>query len=60
MVATTWAHLRLSLTCGHAGCCGSSLQRHSRAHAHLAAHPVIRSTEPGEDPGWSYADELLG
>jgi len=55
---STWVHLRLCLTCGYVGCCDSSPNQHARAHAHLAAHPVIQSIQPGEDWRWCYADEV--
>jgi uncharacterized UBP type Zn finger protein len=47
-----WLHLRMCMTCGKIGCCDSSPNRHARAHAGEADHPVVRSAEPGED--WSY------
>jgi hypothetical protein len=59
MLGTTWVHLRLCMTCGHVGCCDSSPQRHARAHAHLAAHPIVKSIEPGEDWRWCYVDEIF-
>ena len=52
-----WVHLRLCLSCGHVGCCDSSKNRHARAHAAAAKHPIIRSFEPGEDWMWCYVDE---
>lgn len=53
-----WVHLRICMTCGHVGCCDSSLNRHATAHWHATEHPVIRSFERGEDWWWCYADEL--
>jgi uncharacterized UBP type Zn finger protein len=53
-----WVHLRLCLTCGHVGCCDSSLGRHATRHFHQTRHPVIASFEPGERWTWCYADEL--
>jgi uncharacterized UBP type Zn finger protein len=47
-----WVHLRMCMTCGKIGCCDSSPNRHARAHAGAAGHPIIRSAESGED--WSY------
>jgi uncharacterized UBP type Zn finger protein len=47
-----WLHLRMCMTCGKIGCCDSSPNRHARAHAGEADHPVVRSAESGED--WSY------
>jgi hypothetical protein len=56
-VGSPWVHLRLCLTCGHAGCCDSSPLRHARAHAFSAGHPVVASLEPGEDWRWCYVHE---
>jgi CPA1 family monovalent cation:H+ antiporter len=57
---TRWVHLRLCLSCGHVGCCDSSVMKHATAHFHEAEHPVMRSIEPGEAWRWCYVDELLG
>ena len=56
----TWVHLRLCLTCGHVGCCDSSVGRHATGHFNECAHPVIRSFEPGEAWRWCYRDQMLG
>jgi uncharacterized UBP type Zn finger protein len=53
-----WLHLRICLECGHVGCCDDSPNRHARAHAGGAEHPIIRSIEPGEDWVWCFADEV--
>ncbi|MGA9347067.1 MAG: Na+/H+ antiporter [Nocardioidaceae bacterium] len=55
-----WVHLRLCLTCGHVGCCNSSVGRHADAHFVETDHPVMRSFEPGEGWRWCFVDELLG
>ena len=55
---TRWVHLRECLDCGHVGCCDSSPRRHATAHFTRTAHPVITSTEPGEDWRFCYVDEL--
>jgi monovalent cation/hydrogen antiporter len=57
---TRWVHLRLCLTCGHVGCCDSSVRKHAAAHFHETQHPVMRSIEPGEAWRWCYVDDLLG
>jgi uncharacterized UBP type Zn finger protein len=57
---TTWAHLRMCLTCGHVGCCDSSPHQHASEHFHATGHPVMRSAEPGEDWRWCYIDVRLG
>jgi hypothetical protein len=51
-----WMHLRLCLTCGEAGCCDSSPNRHASKHAAEHGHPVVLSFEPGEDWCWCYVD----
>jgi CPA1 family monovalent cation:H+ antiporter len=55
-----WVHLRLCMTCGHVGCCDSSIGRHATGHFHDTDHPVMRSFEPGEAWRWCYVDEHLG
>jgi CPA1 family monovalent cation:H+ antiporter len=57
---TRWVHLRLCLSCGHVGCCDSSVRTHATRHFHGTQHPVMRSIEPGEAWRWCYVDELLG
>jgi uncharacterized UBP type Zn finger protein len=56
-LGTPWVHLRLCLTCGHVGCCDSSLMRHARSHAHTIGHPIVQSMEPGESWRWCYVHE---
>jgi CPA1 family monovalent cation:H+ antiporter len=55
-----WVHLRLCMTCGHVGCCDSSVGKHATGHFRESEHPVIRSLEPGEAWRWCYVDDLLG
>lgn len=52
-----WVHLRLCMTCGHVGCCDSSVNRHATRHFHESGHPVIKSFEPREAWAWCYRDE---
>lgn len=47
-----WFHLRRCASCGHIGCCDSSLSQHAKGHAMDTGHKVIASFEPGE--GWFY------
>lgn len=56
---SSWAHLRMCLTCGHVGCCDSSPLQHATAHFHATGHPVMRSIEPGETWRWCYVDAEL-
>ena len=53
-----WLHLRICLSCGQAGCCDDSPNRHATAHYHATSDPIIRSLEPGEDWSWCYVDEV--
>jgi hypothetical protein len=53
-----WMHLRMCMTCGKVGCCDSSPNRHARAHARDAGHPIVRSAQPGEDWSWCFVDEV--
>jgi CPA1 family monovalent cation:H+ antiporter len=57
---TDWVHLRLCMTCGHVGCCDSSIHKHGTAHFHETDHPVMRSFEPGEAWRWCFVDQLTG
>jgi low temperature requirement protein LtrA len=52
-----WVHLRLCLSCGHVGCCDSSVHKHATRHFQQAAHPIIASLETEENWAWCYADE---
>ena len=56
---SSWAHLRMCLTCGNVGCCDSSAHQHATAHFRLTGHPVMRSIEPGETWRWCYVDSEL-
>jgi len=58
-IGAEWVHLRLCLTCGHVGCCDSSLHKHATKHYHRSKHPVIQSLEPGESWRWCYVDQLF-
>ncbi|MEU6933478.1 MULTISPECIES: UBP-type zinc finger domain-containing protein [unclassified Streptomyces] len=48
--------LRLCLSCGHVGCCDSSLGRHATAHFASTGHPVMRTFEPNERWRWCFVD----
>ena len=53
-----WVHLRTCMSCGHVGCCDSSVHQHATKHFEQTGHPIIRSAEPGETWGWCYEDEV--
>jgi len=57
---TDWVHLRICLTCGHVGCCDSSVGRHADAHFRETGHPVMQSFERGEHWRWCYLDDVAG
>jgi uncharacterized UBP type Zn finger protein len=52
-----WVHLRVCLTCGHVGCCDSSLGKHATKHFHATHHPIVESFETDEEWGWCYVHE---
>lgn len=54
-----WVHLRMCLTCGHVGCCDSSLNKHATKHYQETGHPIIQSIEFRESWQWCYADEVM-
>jgi len=54
-----WVHLRLCLTCGHVGCCDTSMNKYATKHFHKTHHPTIQSFEPGEDWRWCYVDQIM-
>ncbi len=58
-IGSGWVHLRTCETCGVTLCCDSSPNRHARAHALAAGHPVIASAEPGEQWLYCFVDEEL-
>jgi uncharacterized UBP type Zn finger protein len=57
-LGTPWVHLRLCLTCGHVGCCDSSIGKHATKHFDATHHPIMQSLEPGESWGWCYLDAV--
>jgi uncharacterized UBP type Zn finger protein len=54
-----WVHLRMCLTCGHVGCCDSSINKHATKHYRATRHPIMRSIEPGDSWMWCYVDETM-
>lgn len=58
-LGSDWVHLRTCLTCGHVGCCDSSLHKHATKHFHATQHPVMASKERGERWRWCYIDEMM-
>ena len=52
-----WVHLRLCLSCGHVGCCDTSVNKHATKHFHKTGHPIIASLEAGESWAWCYVND---
>lgn len=52
-----WVSLRVCLTCGHVGCCNSSIGKHAQQHAKDTNHPIVQSKEPGETWVYCYVDQ---
>ena len=52
-----WVALRKCLSCGHVGCCDSSVGKHAKKHFDATKHPII---EEFPDAGWRwcYIDEM--
>ena len=55
---SSWVHLRVCLTCGHVGCCDSSVNHHAVRHFWSTQHPIVGSLQPGETWRWCYVDDL--
>ncbi len=58
-LGASWVHLRTCQTCGATLCCDSSPNQHASHHARAKGHPVVVSSEPGEDWLWCYVDEVF-
>jgi low temperature requirement protein LtrA len=52
-----WVHLRLCLSCGHVGCCDTSVNKHATKHFLKSGHPIMASLEKNETWAWCYVDE---
>ncbi len=57
---TRWVALRECRSCGHVGCCDSSIGRHATKHFETAQHPVMRSVMPGDTWTWCYVHQVTG
>ena len=45
--------LRMCLTCGHVGCCDSSIGKHATKHFQETGHPVMKSIQESSQK-WCY------
>ena len=46
-----WVAIRMCLTCGHVGCCDSSVGRHATKHFEETSHPVMEAVH---DHPWKW------
>ena len=51
-----WVALRMCLTCGHVGCCDSSVVLHAAKHFEDIEHPVMLAL-PTKSWKWCYVHE---
>ena len=51
-----WVAIRMCLTCGHVGCCDSSVGLHARKHFENTNHPVMIQL-PKKSWKWCYIHE---
>ena len=54
-----WPALRLCLSCGHVGCCDTSVHKHAKAHWEETGHPLMRSIRMEEGWIWCYEDNAF-
>ncbi|MFY9798494.1 MAG: UBP-type zinc finger domain-containing protein [Candidatus Nitrosopolaris sp.] len=53
---TDWVALRMCLSCGHVGCCDSSVGLHATRHFQNTSHPVMTAL-PDKSWKWCYVDK---
>ena len=53
---TNWVAIRMCLTCGHVGCCDSSIGLHARKHFENTNHPLMIEL-PKKSWRWCYIHE---
>lgn len=56
---TDWVALRRCLTCGHVGCCDSSVGLHARKHFEHSKHPAMMEV-PNKSWKWCYEHQQYG
>ncbi len=54
-----WVELRACLTCGHVGCCDSSIGKHATAHFTDSGHPIMQSYRTDDEWKWCYVDKMF-
>ena len=58
-IGSSWVHLRTCQSCGGTRCCDSSPNRHASKHARSSGHPVVASSEDGENWLYCYPDDAF-
>ena len=53
---TNWVAIRMCLTCGHVGCCDSSIGLHARKHFEQTNHPMMIEL-PRKSWKWCYVHD---
>lgn len=53
-----WVELRACLTCGHVGCCDSSVGKHATKHFEETGHPIMQSYRTDDEWMWCYVDKM--
>jgi ubiquitin-hydrolase Zn-finger-containing protein len=56
---TEWVALRMCLSCGHVGCCDSSIGLHATKHFQKTNHPVMLLHRQGVHPVGCYGHRNL-
>lgn len=51
--------LRECLTCGHVGCCDSSIGMHATKHFKESGHPIMQAYKADKAWKWCYVDEAM-
>ena len=54
---TKWRELRMCMTCGHVGCCDSSIGQHATKHFKQTNHPIMKALPMEASWMWCYVDE---
>lgn len=52
-----WVALNVCLTCGHVGCCDSTLGQHARKHFEQTGHAIIGRLPQPVGWKWCYVDK---
>jgi len=48
----------MCLTCGHVGCCDTSMGKHATAHFKSTGHPIMESYKKPVPFRWCFIDEV--